>query len=108
MGYRISVSGPSPYVFGKLTANPSALFSEPYAGYLLFLFNDVDRDVERWFLDNTVSLDALTGTDVAFAFVTHRLHYRFHTDMRSGESRSNSGRQFECSAEEAANDFSVV
>ena len=105
MGFHIDVIGPSAKVFRTLGTVPSELFPTPYAGYLLFLFADVDRDAERWFVDNALSLDALTGSDIAFAVVAQRAHYQLRT---SSGPPPNRRRQFDCDLHEAPDAVRVV
>src|SRR5687767_6288318 len=50
-----------------LKRSPHEVFGQPYAGYLIFMATEFDREVVDWLRDNVVALDSLTGDDVAFA-----------------------------------------
>ena len=45
--------------------SPHEIFRRPYAGYLIFLFAKADACVANWMRDELISLDSLTGPDIA-------------------------------------------
>ena len=48
-----------------LRSRPHEIFNKPFPAYALFLFGAADEGVATWFARTLVSLDSLTGDDVA-------------------------------------------
>lgn len=89
MGFDVEI-GPDVQAFTRrLMGAPSTVFKEPFAGYLLFLFDlvsDSDAALTKWFRMHAEPLDAMTGKDVAFAVLAHRVHVHIHVP-HGGDSR---------------------
>lgn len=88
MGFHIDFSDDVKQVAGALTVNPASVFSKPFAGYLLFLFQDVspgDKRIHEWMRRRADMLDEATGEAVGFAIFTTGLS----VDVRVGDGGSS-------------------
>jgi hypothetical protein len=82
MGFRVEISDEDDRLLRRLAREPSAIFPAPYNGYLLFLIGGADRAALDWLSANIVTLDSLTGQDVAFAVFAERLEFKVFTGGR--------------------------
>jgi hypothetical protein len=82
MGFAIHLDDSAADMVDRLARSPYDVFGTPYPGYLLFLFEDVDRGVWSWFREHARSLDTLTGQDIAFAVFSHRFTFDIRTSER--------------------------
>ncbi|WP_067501931.1 hypothetical protein [Actinoplanes sp. TFC3] len=57
-------------VVRHLRGSPEEVFDRPYGGYLLLMATEFDAAAMHWLRHNAVRLDAMTGSDVAFAVFT--------------------------------------
>lgn len=72
-------------ILNILAKDPSALLGRRFAGYCLFLFGAADEQFATWFTRNLVSLDSLTGSEIACTVIAARVKVK--VDRKSWEDR---------------------
>ncbi|NOK15826.1 toll/interleukin-1 receptor domain-containing protein [Corallococcus carmarthensis] len=76
--FQIKVERSSDPILPSLVSNPGEVFGRPFGGYLLFLFGEADAEIATWFARHLVSIDSLTGEDIACAILARRIRVRSH------------------------------
>ena len=59
-----------------LRSSSHEVFESPFAGYALLLFGAADEGVAKWFADSLISIDSLTGKDVACFILAKKIQLR--------------------------------
>jgi hypothetical protein len=81
MGFYVDIGPNAAAISKRLRVSPYSIFEEPFAGYLLFLFDDVsadDLEFKNWFEKHVKPLHMMTGKEIAFAVFAHRVDVRVH------------------------------
>ena len=91
MGFRVSIDRNSETLMHRIKTRPASVFDQAYSGYLLFLIGGHDAQILNWLKDNAISLDSLTGSDIAFAIFARRFSVRIRTDGRRDRTPRNVG-----------------
>lgn len=88
MGFRWQFEQNSHYLLDNLYSNLTEVFKKPFAGYLLFLVGGADLDILRWIEENIITLDSLTGEDIAFVIFAERFKLKLKSREELGYSDS--------------------
>ena len=52
MGFLVKIDKDDKAILDKLAVNPSAVFGEPYGGYILFLAGGAEKEMLSWLSEN--------------------------------------------------------
>jgi hypothetical protein len=75
-----------------LRSEPHTVFGRPYAGYIIFLFGNTDSEVCSWIRDQLITLDSLTGPEIAGVVFAKRVAIKarvFRQDSRHPSPMKN-------------------
>jgi hypothetical protein len=80
MGFHIRINKTSDKLLTTLKTSPEEIFKDRYHCYLLFLVGASDDEAMDWLIKNVVSLDSLTGAEIAFGIFMKNLKIPLFTD----------------------------
>jgi hypothetical protein len=80
MGFHIKINESSERMLSTLKTSPEEIFQSRYHCYLLFLVGASDDEAMNWLVKNVVSLDSLTGAEIAFGIFMKNLRIPLETN----------------------------
>lgn len=84
-------------VLNILQTDPESLFDKPFSGHIIFLFGELDEEIATWFSRAIISLDSLTGDDIACVVYAKKIRIAIdnagdsHSQFSFRERRNSDG-----------------